>query len=63
MYDGPLFLTMRQAAQRLGNISEATLYRLARDGELPVRRIGRKVVVSVRNLERWADETDAPAER
>jgi excisionase family DNA binding protein len=53
-----VFLTMAQASERLGGVpSEATLYRLARDGHLPVRRIGRKLVISERRLDEWCDET------
>jgi excisionase family DNA binding protein len=51
-----LFLSLPEAAKRLGNVSAETLYRLNREGHLPTRRIGRKLVISVRNLDRWADE-------
>ena len=49
------FLTMAEAAERAGHISPDTLYRLARDGHLPVRRIGRKLVISERRLQEWID--------
>jgi excisionase family DNA binding protein len=55
MADGPLFLTMKQAAERLGTLSPETLYRLSREGHLPTRVIGRRVVISSRRLEEWAD--------
>jgi hypothetical protein len=31
------------------------LYRLAREGHLPVRRIGRRLVISERLLDQWID--------
>jgi excisionase family DNA binding protein len=48
---------MREASDYLGNVSESTLRRLAREGHLPVRRIGRKLVISHRRLDEWADGT------
>ena len=50
------FLTMREASEQLGGVpSAATLYRLAADGHLPAKRIGRKLVISQAQLDRWAD--------
>ena len=49
------FLTMAEASERLGHVSEATLYRLSREGHLPVRRIGRKILISELRLDEWAD--------
>ena len=46
---------MREASERLGHLSEATLYRLAREGHLPVRRIGRKILISDIRLDEWAN--------
>jgi excisionase family DNA binding protein len=52
----PLFLTLKQASVRLGGVPSAeTMYRLARDGHLPVKRIGRKLVISTAQLEAWAN--------
>ncbi len=52
------FLTMREASEHCGGTpSEATLYRLAREGHLPVRRIGRRLVISDRLLDEWIDGT------
>jgi excisionase family DNA binding protein len=52
----PLFLTIKQASIRLGGVPSAeSLYRLARDGHLPVKRIGRKLVISTAQLEAWAN--------
>lgn len=50
------FLTLPEAAERLGHISPETLYRLAREGNLPVRRIGRRVVIAERRLDEWAED-------
>jgi hypothetical protein len=33
------------------------MYRLAREGHLPVRRIGRRLVISERLLDQWIDST------
>lgn len=50
------FLTMREASEHLGGKpSEATLYRLARAGHLPARRIGRRLLISDKRLDEWAD--------
>lgn len=49
------FLNMEEAAERLGHITARTLYRLAGDGHLPVRRIGRKIVISEKRLDEWAE--------
>lgn len=51
------FLTMRQASEHLGGVPSAeTLYRLARDGHLPVKVIGRRKVISDVRLDEWANE-------
>ena len=51
------FLTMRQASEYLGGVpSSETLYRLAREGHLPVKRIGRRLVISDVRLDEWANE-------
>lgn len=50
------FLTMTEASVHCGGVpSPETLYRLARDGHLPVRRIGRRLVISERLLDQWID--------
>ena len=50
------FLTMSEASAHCGgHPSAATLYRLAQAGHLPVRRIGRRVVISERLLDEWID--------
>ena len=50
------FLTMPEASVHFGGVpSPETLYRLAREGHLPVRRIGRRLVISERLLDQWID--------
>ena len=50
------FLTMKEASVHCGGVpSPETLYRLARMGHLPVRRIGRRLVISERLLDQWID--------
>jgi excisionase family DNA binding protein len=50
------FLTMPEASAHCGGVpSPETLYRLAREGHLPVRRIGRRLVISERLLDQWID--------
>jgi hypothetical protein len=50
------FLTMPQASKHLGGVPSAeSLYRLAREGHLPVKRIGRKIVISQYRLDEWAN--------
>jgi excisionase family DNA binding protein len=50
------FLTMPEASAHCGGVpSSETLYRLAREGHLPVRRIGRRLVISERLLDQWID--------
>ena len=50
------FLTMGEASVHCGGVpSPETLYRLAREGHLPVRRIGRRLVISERLLDQWID--------
>jgi excisionase family DNA binding protein len=46
-----LTMTVNEAAQALG-ISRTLAYEMVRSGELPSLRLGRRVVVPVRTLER-----------
>jgi excisionase family DNA binding protein len=50
-----LTLTVEQAAQLLG-ISRGLAYALARCGKLPVVRLGRRLLVPRRALERMLDQ-------
>ncbi len=49
--------SIEETAQALG-ISSRHVYRLVYDGTLPVKRIGRRVLVSRRALEVWAEQVD-----
>lgn len=48
----PLLISAREAAARLG-ISERTLWNHTKSGVIPCRRIGVRVLYSVRELEEW----------
>ena len=58
--DERLTYTLTEAAKRLG-ISRALAYQAARRGELPVCRIGRRMVVPRVALARLLDEDWQPA--
>lgn len=45
-----------EAAQVLG-VSEATIYRRAATGELPARRLGRRLIISKAALHRWLGDS------
>lgn len=49
MTDHPLTLTVEQAGKVLG-ISRSTAYELARTGDIPTLRLGRRIVVPVARL-------------
>jgi excisionase family DNA binding protein len=49
------WLNMTEAAEHVGHVTPRTLYRLASEGNLPVRRVGRKIVISEKRLDEWAD--------
>ena len=52
----------RGVSPRRGKPSPETLYRLAREGHLPVKRIGRVLVISETRYDEWMDlEGDARA--
>jgi excisionase family DNA binding protein len=54
--------TLPEAARIVG-LSEVTMRRLAREGRLPVLRIGRLSRISREQLERWASEPGDARER
>jgi excisionase family DNA binding protein len=58
--DDRLTYTLTEAAQRLG-ISRALAYEAANRGELPVCRIGRRMLVPRVALARLLDEAEPPA--
>lgn len=49
--DKPITLTVLQAAKMLG-IGRSAAYEAARTGQIPTLRIGRRILVPVRALER-----------
>ncbi len=51
----PLLLSIPQAAQQLG-ISESCARQMAYNGEIPVIRVRRRLLVPVRQLEKWIDD-------
>ena len=55
MREESLTLTVEQAAAAL-NISRGLAYEAARDGRLPTIRIGRRLLVSRRALDRLLDD-------
>lgn len=52
----PLIYTVAEAAALLG-ISEWSYYEAIKRGDLPGRRIGRRIVVPKVQLERWLEDT------
>lgn len=56
----PVALTVPQAAKRLG-VSDWLLYDLIKKHKFPpARRVGRRIVIPVRALERWIEDPDGP---
>ncbi len=56
-----LTITVEEAAKRLG-ISRASAYSLANQGQLPVIRLGRRILVSKVGLERMVNEARTKAQ-
>lgn len=52
-----LTVSVAEAAERVG-VSDWLIYRLIQQGNFPHRRLGRRIVIPVRALERWIDQTD-----
>ena len=52
-----LALTIAEAAQSLG-LSERTIESMVKKGELPVRRVGRRVLLPVDALRKWINDID-----
>ena len=48
-------LTLRQVSEKL-QISENTLYKLARKGEIPAIKIGNQWRFKAQDIERWLEE-------
>lgn len=49
-----VFITIPEAAQQFfcGRITEAALYRLAREGKLPTIRVGRRILIDAVKMEK-----------
>jgi excisionase family DNA binding protein len=49
-----VYITIPEAAQQFfcGRITEAALYRLAREGKLPIIRVGRRILIDAIKMER-----------
>ncbi len=57
-----LVLSVEEAGRRLG-VSRGTAYMLARTGQLPTLRLGKRLVVPVRAIERMLDSAGGPERR
>jgi excisionase family DNA binding protein len=51
----PLVLTVEQTAKLLG-ISRGLAFAAVRSGEIPSRRVGRRILVPTEQLRRWLHE-------
>jgi excisionase family DNA binding protein len=56
--EGPV-LSVNEAAKLLG-LNRNSVYEAAKRGELPIIRLGRRVLISRAGLQRMLDEGDAP---
>jgi len=54
----PMLITAKQAAQLL-NISPRYVYTLSKEGRLRAKRLGRKVLYRVSDIQRFIDEDEA----
>ena len=52
-----LAVSVRRAAALLG-VSEDSVYQKVRAGELPHKRLGRRIIIPRAALERWLDKAD-----
>ena len=59
--DKPVTLTVPQAAQMLG-IGRSAAYEAARTGQIPTLRIGRRLVVPIKALERLLEGRGPPTQ-
>jgi excisionase family DNA binding protein len=54
----PMLITAKQAAQLL-NISPRYVYTLSKEGRLRAKRIGKKVLYRLSDIQRFIDEDEA----
>ena len=53
------YVTAKEVAQYLG-VTEKTIYKWARQGEIPCRRFGRTVKFSIEDIDKKEDENGKP---
>ena len=53
------YVTAKEVAQYLG-VTEKTIYKWARQGEIPCRRFGRTVKFSIEDIDNKEDENGKP---
>lgn len=58
--DQKLFYTISETC-RLLSVGRTKLYELIGRGEIPIRKLGKKTLVSAADLKRWADQLPAIA--
>lgn len=58
----PLFVSVTEAAKRLG-VSTSLLYREIDLGNFPARRIGGRIVISIKVIEQMAEPSDNGGKR
>lgn len=51
----PVLLTTSQVLERVP-VSESKLYRMIHSGELPAKRLGRRYVIALADLDRWLSQ-------
>ena len=54
-----MYVTAKEVAEHLG-VTEKTVYKWAREGEIPCRRFGRTVKFSIEDIENKEDENGKP---
>ena len=56
-------VSMAEAAERIGCISPGLLYRLAQQQEIPVVRMGRRVLIDEDDLPKIVEQFKVPSKR
>ena len=51
----PLLLDISMAAKSLGGVSPTTIRRLIASGELPIVRLGTRVLIEEKSLQEWVE--------
>lgn len=51
----PLLISVQEAAKRVG-LGKSKVYAMIDAGQFPHKRVGRRVLVPVKALEKWADD-------